>query len=115
MGVEQSTVYKCLEKKTVIMGFEVIDLFVLCITLCFLNLIFSESAFKIFFTFGPVSFLALGLRLMKTGKAENYLVHWFKFQLSPGIFRAWPLATKTNLFLQMRQKGTIRYAGFHSG
>ena len=48
MSLESSTVYKCLEKKTLILGFEVVDLLVMSILLCLLNFIFAESAFKLF-------------------------------------------------------------------
>ena len=114
MSLESSTVYKCLEKKTLILGFEVIDLFVMSVLLCLLNFIFAESALKIFFTFGPVGILAILLRVMKMGKAENYLMHWLRFQFTPGIYRAWALTTNKNALIQMKQKGAFKYAGFKS-
>lgn len=114
MSLETSTVYKCLEKKTLILGFEVIDLLVMSILLCVLNFIFADSSLKLFFTFGPVGVLALLLRAMKMGKAENYLLHWLRFQFTPGIYRAWPAANSTNALLQMKQKGDFKYAGFKS-
>ncbi len=114
MGLETSTVYKCLEKKTLILGFEVIDLFVMSVLLCLLNFIFADSNLKLFFTFGPVGILALLLRVMKMGKAENYLLHWLRFQFTPGIYRAWSLTKNKNLLIQMKQKGAFKYAGFRS-
>lgn len=112
MSLESSTVYKCLEKKTLILGFEVIDLFVMSALLCLLNFIFAESSLKLFFTFGPVGIIAILLRVMKMGKAENYLLHWLKFQFTPGVFRAWPLCGDQNALIHMRQKGVYHYAGF---
>jgi hypothetical protein len=114
VSLDSSTVYKCLEKKTLILGFEVIDLFVMSVLLCLLNFIFAESSLKLFFTFGPVGILALILRVMKMGKAENYLLHWLRFQFTPGVFRAWPLCGDQNAFLKMKQKGVFKYAGFKS-
>lgn len=114
MGLETSTVYKCLDKKTLILGFEIIDLFVMSVLLCLLNFIFAEAHFKLFFTFGPVGILALILRVMKMGKAENYLIHWLRFQFTPGVFRAWPLCGDNNEFLRMKRKGVFQYAGFKS-
>jgi hypothetical protein len=113
MSLESSHVYKCLEKKTLILGFEVIDLFVICLLLCALNFLFAESAFKLFWTFGPVCCLAITLRIMKIGKAENYLIHWIRFKFKPGVLHAWPLASAPNLFLHHKRKG-FRYAGFKS-
>ena len=105
MGLETSTVYKCLEKKTLILGFEVVDLLILSLLLCGLNFVFVNSAYKLFYTFGPVAILAVVLRLMKSGKAENFLLHWIRFQFSPGIYKAWPACTDKNSLLQMMQKG----------
>ncbi len=105
--IEQSQVYKCLEKKTLILGFELPDLFALSLLLCVLNFIFATSDLKFFFTFGPTALLGLLLRLMKTGKADNYLLHWVRYHISPGIFRAFPLAGKNEL-LKIKYKGVHR-------
>ncbi len=101
MSLETSRVYKCLEKKTLILGFEVVDLLIMSVLLCLLNFVFAQSSLKLFITFGPVSILALLLRVMKMGKAENYLLHWLKFQFAPGVFRAWPKCTDHNALIQM--------------
>jgi hypothetical protein len=114
MGLETSVVYKCLDKKTLILGFEVMDLIVMSLLLCGLNFVFVDSNFKLFFTFGPVGIVAVILRLMKMGKAENYLLHWIRFQFSPGIFWAWPKATDKNALILMKLKGCYKYAGFKS-
>jgi hypothetical protein len=108
--IEQSQVYKCLEKKTLILGFELPDLFALSLLLCVLNFIFATSDLKFFFTFGPVALLGILLRIMKNGKADNYLLHWLRYHISPGIYRAFPLAGR-NEFLKIKQKGG-RHARF---
>ncbi len=105
--IEQSQVYKCLEKKTLILGFELPDLFALSLLLCVLNFIFATSDLKFFVTFGPVALLGLLLRIMKNGKADNYLLHWLRYHISPGIYRAFPLAGK-NEFLKLKYKGGPR-------
>jgi len=105
MALESSTVYKCLEKKTLILGFEVVDLFLMSVLLCVLNFVFVDSSMKLFFTFGPVAIVAALLRIMKMGKAENYLLHWIRFQIAPGVFKAWPRATSPNALLKIKQKG----------
>lgn len=102
--IEQSKVYKCLEKKTLILGFELADLFVICLVLCLLNLFFKESGAKFFLTWGPTATLALVIRLLKTGKADNYIVHAIKYYLTPGIIKAFPNAQK-NKFRKLKLKG----------
>ena len=112
MGLETSTVYKCLEKKTLILGFEVVDLLILSLLLRGRNFVFVNSAYKLVSTFGPVAILAVVLRLMNSGKADNVLLHWIRVHFSPGIYKAWPACTDKNARLQMRQKGKYYYAGF---
>ncbi len=109
--IEQSQVYKCLEKKTLILGFELPDLFALSLLLCVLNFVFATSDLKFFFTFCPTVILGLFLRVMKTGKADNFLLHWVRYHLSPGIFKAFPLAGKNEL-LKMKKTGGS-HARFH--
>lgn len=102
MGINSSTVYKCLEKKTLILGFEIIDLFLLSFLLCLLNFLFSSSALKLFYTFGPTLIAGAFLRIMKQGKADGYLMHWLRYHLTPGIYRAFPRANPNNQLLKMK-------------
>jgi hypothetical protein len=108
--IEQSQVYKCLEKKTLILGFELPDLFALSLLLCILNFIFATSDLKFFFTFGPTALLGLLLRVMKNGKADNYLLHWARYHISPGIYQAFPLAENNELLkLKMKRGPHVRF------
>ena len=104
MGMDTSKVYKCLEKKTLIFGFEIVDLFALSFLLCVLNFVFSGSDFKLFVTFGPVLVLAGVLKIAKRGQADNFILHWLKFQLAHGVIRAFPSANDGNLLALMRRK-----------
>lgn len=103
MEISTSTVYKCLEKKTLIFGFEIMDLFVLSFILCLLNFVFNDSAYKLFYTFIPTFALAAGLRITKRGQADGFLVHWLRYHLTPGIIQAFPSATQTNELLKIRK------------
>ncbi len=105
MGLESSTVYKCLEKKTLILGFEIMDLFILSFLLCLLNFLFSASAYKLFYTFGPTLLIGVVLRVMKSGQADGYLLHWLRYHLTPGIYWAFPVAGDNNQFLKFKKKG----------
>lgn len=55
--------------------------------------------------------MGLLLRLMKNGKADNYLLHWVRYDISPGIYQAFPLAGK-NKFLKNKNKGD-HHVRFH--
>lgn len=106
-----SQVYKCLEKKNLILGFEIIDLLILGIILCGLNLLFAQAQFKFFFTFLPVGIAGWLLRLSKSGKPDGYLLHAIQYYLNPGVLQAWPKAQNTNpLFeIQSRRMKNVRF------
>lgn len=102
--LHQSKVYKCLEKKTLVLGFEIADLFILCILLSLLNIFFSQSAMKLFLTWGPTFTLAMVMRIVKHGKAENFLLHWIRYHVQPGVLRAFAPA-HGNQFFELKQRG----------
>jgi hypothetical protein len=69
------------------LGFEIVDLLVIFLTLSVLNFIFGDG-FKLFFVWLPTLALAASLWIGKRGKPENYLVHWVRFQIKPGVYSA---------------------------
>lgn len=77
-----------------IMGFEIPDLLGIFLTLSILNLLFTGTILKIFFVWIPTALLATVLRLSKRGKPDNYLVHWLRFQITPGVLAAFEPPTK---------------------
>lgn len=93
MAIKTSEVYRCLEKKTLVFGFEMLDLFAVFTVFALLSLILSGIHYKAVLTWGPTLALALFLRFGKSGKPENFLLHWVHFQFSPGVLSAFPLAT----------------------
>ena len=103
--LKTSEVYRCLDKKTLIFGFEVVDLFLVFSVLAFLNFILSGLKYKFFCTWGPAISLALFLRLGKSGKPENYLLHLARYHLSPGVFECFPQASKRIRFLKQIKQG----------
>jgi hypothetical protein len=102
--LQSSQVYKCLEKKNLILGFEIADLLILGILLCVLNLLFANASLKFFLTFVPVGLSAAFLKFMKNGKADNYLKHLVNYHISPGVLRAWPRSTQVNWLYQLQRK-----------
>ena len=85
MSLKCNPVSKCLDKKTLVWGFEMADLLLVFMLLAVLNFIFGGTDNKLLFVWSPPFLLALVLRYGKKGKPENYLIHWIKYQTSAGI------------------------------
>lgn len=94
MGLKASIVYRCLDKKTYIFGFEIVDLFLVFIVLAFLNLILGHIPYKFLFTWGPSFSLALFIKIIKRGKPDNYLLHLIRSYFQPRILSAFILSKK---------------------
>jgi hypothetical protein len=90
MSLRSSGVSKCLEKKLSIFGFEIPDLLAIFLTLSILNFVFGQTSLKFPLVWFPTILLSLALYFGKRGKPENYLIHWLRFQIAPGIFSAFP-------------------------
>ena len=88
MDLKITSVSKCLDKKMMIMGFEVPDLLVIFLCMSTLNFLFGGTDLKWLFVWIPSASLALTLRLTKRGKPDGFLVHWLRFQIQPGVLRA---------------------------
>ena len=88
MDIEVTPVSRCLDKKSQIFGFEIPDLLLIFLSLSILNILFGESTYKIFFVWLPPAALAFFLRVGKRGRPDNFLIHWVKFQVTPGTYYA---------------------------
>lgn len=88
MEIRTTSVSKCLDKKMMVLGFEVPDVLAIFITLSILNFLFGTTHEKLLLVWLPSIALALTLRLGKRGKPDNYLVHWVRFQIKPGVLSA---------------------------
>ena|SRR6185312_2814223 len=88
MEIRSSVVSKCLDKKMLVLGFEVPDLLVIFLTLSILNFLFGTTSMKLLLVWAPSIVLAAILKLSKRGKPDNYLVHWLRFQIRPGVLSA---------------------------
>lgn len=93
MSLKYTIVSKCLDKKLRIGGFEIPDLLILFLMVSILNFIFGQTVLKLYFVWLPTAALAGLLYFGKKGKADNYLIHWLRFQFRPGILRAFPEPT----------------------
>lgn len=106
MALRTSEVYRCLEKKTLVFGFEIVDLFVVFSVLAILNFVLRGVPYKFFLSWGPALSLAVFLRLGKAGKPENYLLHLARSYFSPVAWSAFPLAPRRSRFITHKQKGS---------
>jgi hypothetical protein len=104
MAVRQSPVSQCLDRRLTIAGFEVLDLLAIFLVLSVLNLLFSGTTAKVFLVWLPTAALAVTLRLGKRGKPDNFLVHWLRFQIEPGLLSAF--ADPVSISTPFRQGGS---------
>lgn len=90
MDLKVTSVSKCLDKKMMIMGFEILDLLFIFLSMSILNFLFGTTSLKLLFVWLPSLSIALTIRLTKRGKPDNYLIHWLRFQIKPGKIWAFP-------------------------
>jgi hypothetical protein len=88
--IEQNKVTKSLDRKLLIMGFEVVDLLAIFLLLSVLNFVFGNSSYQLFLVWLPPITLALILKIAKKNKPDNFLVHFIRYWASPGILKAFP-------------------------
>ncbi|MEE2670319.1 MAG: hypothetical protein VYA54_01315 [Bdellovibrionota bacterium] len=97
MSIKCTPVSKCLDKKTLLWGFEMADLIIVFMLLAILNFLFGQTDQKLLLVWLPPLIVALVLKYGKKGKPDNYLVHWVRFQLKNGIFSAFKLPSNDKL------------------
>lgn len=97
-----ASVATCLDKRLLVLGFEVPDLLAIFMLLSFLHLFLGDLGNQFVFVWLPTLAFTLTLWIGKRGKPENYLVHWTRFHLKPGTLSAFdpakgwvPYHTKT--------------------
>ena len=97
MVLKATQVSKCLDKKLILLGFEVPDLLAVLLVMSVLNFIFGRTGMTIPLVWAPTILLALLLRIGKRGKPDNYLIHWLRYQFKPGVLKAFldPSVQKT--------------------
>lgn len=104
MDIKTTPVSKCLDKKMIVMGFEIPDLLAIFLTLSILNFLFGTTQMKLLLVWLPSILLAATLRISKRGKPDNFLVHWLRFQIRPGILSAFQEPTEWNFPPRRRRK-----------
>lgn len=86
-------VSKSLDRKLTLLGYEVMDVLAIFLTLSVLNLLFGQSGAAWLMVWLPSVSLAVVLRVGKRGKPDKYLLHWLRYQTKPGVYSAFPEAT----------------------
>jgi hypothetical protein len=104
MALKTSEVYRCLEKKTVIFGFEVTDVFLIFLVFAVFNFILGAMPYRFFVTWGLAGALAITIRLGKAGKPDGYLIHLLRFQFQPDHLPVFPLAPRRARFKRKDKK-----------
>ncbi len=88
MSLRSEPTSQSLEKKLLIIGFEVPDILAIFILLSILNFVFGDTNYKLLFVWGPTILTAITLRIGKKGKPDNYLMHFVKFYTQPKYLSA---------------------------
>lgn len=88
MSLQTSIVHRSLDKKLTLLGYDLAEILGIFIVLAVLNLLFGRSTYALFLTWLPTLCLALFLRMGRTNRPENYLLHWIRYYFSPGVYSA---------------------------
>ena len=93
LSLRTSSVNQCLEKRLLILGFEVPELLAIFLLLSILNFIFPPG-FKLFCVWLPTSIVGVILRFGKRGKPDNYLIHLARYHTLPSILSCFKDSTQ---------------------
>lgn len=99
MAIEVAHANKCLQKKSLVWGFEIFDLFILVTLFTILNFVFGGTQYKIFFTWIPTLIAAGALRFGKAGKPDNYIQHLVRFYFMPKVLSAFSGPKSKRVFI----------------
>jgi len=102
--LKSTPVSQSLDKKMLIMGFEIPDLLFIFLTMSTLNFFFGTSDLKWLLVWIPSLSLATIFRITKKGKPDNYLIHWLRFQIKPGILKAFQDSPDSQKFYNLKRK-----------
>jgi hypothetical protein len=92
--LKSSTVHRNLDAKLKVMGLEVHDLLFVLLFASVMNLLFGKTDLAIYIVFLLPMTMAGVLFFAKRNKPDQYLVHLFRFYLSPGFYSAAQVSPK---------------------
>lgn len=97
MGLRTTEFNKCLDKKLLILGYEIPDILAIFLLLSFLNLVLGALGSRLLLVWLPSLIFAIVLRVGKRGKPDNFLIHWIRFRLIPKKLSAFSTCTDWKL------------------
>ena len=83
-----SPVYRNLDARMKILGFEALDLLIALIIAGVMNLLFGHGVLALPLGVGLPCLALAVLYVSKRGKPDKFLVHWLKYQVTPGFYSA---------------------------
>ena len=104
MGIEVAYTNKCLQKKSLVWGFEIFDLFMLVTFFTILNFVFGTAQYKLFYTAIPTLVAAVALRVGKADKPDNYLQHLVRHFYTPKVISSFRGPNTNRLYIMKRDK-----------
>lgn len=108
MPLRSEPTSQSLDKKLLILGYEVPDVLAIFLLLSILNFLFGQTNYKLFFVWLPVVIVAVILRVGKRGKPDNYLLHLVKFLFKPKYYSAF-LSPTQNQNLKKRNNSCLNH------
>lgn len=106
MALRSEPTSQSLEKKLLILGFEVPDVLAIFLLLSILHFVLGPLGSKLLLVWLPVATVAIVLRIGKRGKPDNYLVHLVKFYVRPKYLSAFQDPKCDKRSPQLRRKST---------
>lgn len=97
MTIRTSVVHRNLDAKIKVVGLEVHDLLFVLIFAAVMNLIFGQTFLAPYLVFFVPLLMAGILFVVKRNKPDRYLIHLFRYLLSPGFYSAGQISSQSNL------------------
>lgn len=86
MKLNTSRVHRRLDAKLQIVGLEAHDLLFVLLFASIMNLIFGSTFLALYLVFILPLIMAATLYLVKRNKPPHFLIHFFKYKLTPGLY-----------------------------
>jgi Ca2+/Na+ antiporter len=86
--IRSSVIHRNLDAQLKVVGLEVYDLLFVLLFASVMNLIFGRTALSLYLVFILPMVMALVLFIVKRDKPEKFLIHWARYNLSPGFYSA---------------------------
>jgi hypothetical protein len=109
--LEFSKVSRSLDRKSLILWLEIMDIFALVTFCSLLNIVFGGTGLKVYLVYLPTAILGITLIFTKRGKPENFLIHFLKYHLRPkclSCFHSGPPTHRLTRALAKRRKEVQR-------